>query len=52
MVAVLVVVRASNTNAANDSFFESGVDENWRNDERRCERMVVFPEPVSPLHIC
>ncbi len=52
VVAVLVVVRASKTKAANDNFFDSGVDENERRADRRCDRMVVFPAPVSPLHLC
>ena len=50
VVAVLVVVSASKTNAAKDSFFDSGVEENARREERRWERMVVLPEPDSPLH--
>jgi hypothetical protein len=45
----LVVVRVSKTKAASDSFDERGVEENERNDERRCERIVVLPEPDSPL---
>jgi hypothetical protein len=49
VVEVLVVVRASNTKAANESFFDSGVDENESKADNRCDRMVVFPEPVSPL---
>ena len=44
----LVVVMVSKTNAARESFVESGVDENDRIDERKCERIVVLPEPVSP----
>lgn len=50
--AVFVVVSASNTNAAKDSFFDNGVDEKERRAERKCERMVVFPAPDSPLHVC
>ena len=50
VVAVLVVVRASKTKAANESFFDSGVAENESRDERRWERMVVLPAPDSPLH--
>ena len=49
MVRDLVVVRVSNTNAARESFVDKGVEENERNEERRCERIVVFPEPDSPL---
>lgn len=45
----LVVVRVSNIKAAYDNFDDNGVDEYERNDERRCERRVVFPEPLSPL---
>jgi hypothetical protein len=33
-VAVLVEVKVSNTNAAKDNFFDRGVDENCRKDER------------------
>lgn len=49
VVTDLVVVRVSKTNAARDSFEERGVEENERNDERRCDRTVVLPEPDSPL---
>jgi hypothetical protein len=45
----LVVVRVSKTKAASDSFDERGVEENERKEERRCERIVVLPEPDSPL---
>lgn len=45
----LVVVNVSKTNAARDSFVDSGVEEKERMDDRRCERMVVLPEPDSPL---
>lgn len=45
----MVVVRVSNTKAARESFVESGVEENDRNDDRRCERIVVLPDPDSPL---
>ena len=45
----LVVVSVSNTKAARESFVDSGVDEKDRIEERRCERMVVLPEPDSPL---
>ena len=44
-----VVVSVSNTKAARESFVESGVDEKDRIEESRCERMVVLPEPDSPL---
>lgn len=50
VVTDLVVVRVSNTKAANDSFVESGVEEYDKREDRRCERMVVFPDPVSPLY--
>lgn len=49
MVRDLVVVRVSNTKAARESFVERGVEENVSKDDRRCERMVVFPDPDSPL---
>ena len=44
-----VVVNVSNTKAARESFVDSGVDEKDRIEESRCERMVVLPEPDSPL---
>ena len=44
-----VVVNVSNTKAARESFVDSGVDEKERIEESRCERMVVLPEPDSPL---
>lgn len=46
-----VVVRVSKTNAAYDSFDDRGVDENERNAESACARIVVFPDPLSPLGI-
>ena len=49
VVTDLVVVRVSKTNAAYDSFEDSGVEEKERKDDNRCERMVVFPDPLSPL---
>ena len=49
MVADLVVVNVSNTKAARDNLLERGVDEYERSDERRWERIVVLPEPDSPL---
>lgn len=52
VVTDFVVVSESKTNAAKDSFFDKGVDEYWRRDERRCDRIVVFPVPVSPLLPC
>jgi hypothetical protein len=45
----LVVVRVSKTKAAYDNLEESGVEEYDRSDERRWERIVVFPAPLSPL---
>lgn len=45
----LVVVSVSNTKAARDSLVDNGVEEKERIEERRCERMVVLPEPDSPL---
>ena len=44
-----VVVRVSNTKAARDSLVDSGVDEKERKEESRCDRIVVLPEPDSPL---
>ena len=44
-----VVVSVSNTKAARESFVDSGVDEKDRIEASRCERMVVLPEPDSPL---
>lgn len=45
----MVVVSVSKTKAARDNFVESGVEENESRDDNRCERMVVLPEPDSPL---
>ena len=49
VVSDLVVVKASKTKLAHSIFLDSGVAEY----ERRClsmwPRIVVFPEPVSPL---
>ena len=44
-----VVVRVSNTKAARESLVDSGVDEKDKMEESRCERIVVLPEPDSPL---
>ena len=44
-----VVVNVSKTKAARESFVDSGVDEKDRNEASRCDRMVVLPEPDSPL---
>lgn len=49
VVTDLVVVRVSKIKAAYESLEESGVDEKDRNDDSRCERMVVLPDPLSPL---
>lgn len=49
VVTDLVVVSVSKTNAASESFVDNGVAEKERIEERRWERMVVFPEPDSPL---
>lgn len=46
----LVVVRVSNTKAAYESLEESGVDEKDKNEDNKCERSVVFPDPLSPLN--
>lgn len=52
VVTDLVVVSVSKTNAARESFVDNGVAEKERIEERRWERMVVFPEPDSPLKRC
>lgn len=49
MVTDLVVVRVSKTKAAYDSLEESGVEEKDRKEDSKCERMVVLPDPLSPL---
>lgn len=43
-----VVVRVSKTKAARDNLVDKGVDEKDSIDDRRCERIVVLPEPDSP----
>lgn len=45
----LVVVKASKTKVAKVTFEERGVDDNERNDDRRWDRIVDFPDPFSPL---
>ena len=52
MVVVFVVVNVSKTNAASDNLVESGVEEKDNKEVNRCDRTVVFPEPVSPLRMC
>ena len=52
VVAVLVVVNVSKTKAARDSLVDSGVDEKFSRAESKCDRMVVFPAPDSPLAKC
>lgn len=52
VVTDLVVVSVSKTNAANDNFFDRGVDECCKSDESRCDLMVVLPVPDSPLLGC
>lgn len=47
-----VVVKLSKTKAAREILEDSGVDENARKEDRRCDRMVVLPEPDSPLRPC
>jgi hypothetical protein len=47
----LVVVRVSKTKAAKEILVDRGVDEACSREERRCERIVVFPEPDSPRKI-
>jgi hypothetical protein len=49
VVTDFVVVKVSKTKAAKESLEESGVDEKDRKEDNRCERRVVFPEPLSPL---
>ena len=51
VVSDFVVVSVSNTKAARESFVDSGVEEKDKIEERRCERIVVLPEPDSPLEI-
>ena len=51
VVSDFVVVSVSNTKAARESFVDSGVEEKDKIEERRWERMVVLPEPDSPLEI-
>lgn len=46
-----MVVRVSKTKAAYDSLEESGVEEKDRKDDNKCERMVVLPDPLSPLEL-
>jgi hypothetical protein len=50
VVTDFVVVSVSNTKAAREILVDRGVEENESNEDKRCERMVVFPDPVSPLH--
>lgn len=52
MVVVFVVVNVSKTNAASDSLVDSGVEEKDNKEVNKCDRTVVFPEPVSPLKVC
>jgi hypothetical protein len=47
-----VVVKVSKTNAAREIFEDSGVEENARKEVRRWDRMVVLPDPDSPLSSC
>lgn len=49
VVTDLVVVKVSKTKAAKESFLDRGVAEYSRRAERRCDRKVVLPAPVSPL---
>jgi hypothetical protein len=48
-VAVFVVVSVSKTYAARDSLLERGVEDLLRREVRRCDLIVDFPEPDSPL---
>ena len=43
------MVRVSNTKAAKDNFVDNGVDEKERMEDKKWERIVVLPEPDSPL---
>lgn len=49
VVAVLVVVKVSKTYAASESFVDSGVEDFASSADRRWDRIVVFPDPDSPL---
>ena len=49
VVTDLVVVSESKTKAAYESLFDNGVDVWFKSEDRRCDRIVVFPEPLSPL---
>lgn len=49
VVTDFVVVKLSKAKAARESLVDKGVEENDRKEERRCDRIVVLPEPVSPL---
>ena len=49
VVAVLVVVKVSKTYAARDSFVDNGVEDLLSSAESKWERIVVLPEPDSPL---
>ena len=44
-----VVVKVSNRKAASEILFDNGVEVNCSNEDTRCDRRVVFPEPDSPL---
>lgn len=52
VVAVLVVVKVSKTYAASDNLVDNGVEDLLRSAESKWERIVVFPEPDSPLQTC
>lgn len=47
-----VVVSESNTKAANDNFFDSGVLLYCNKLLSTCDLIVVFPVPDSPLRVC
>lgn len=49
VVTDFVVVRVSKTKAARESFVDKGVEENERMEESRWDRIVVLPDPDSPL---
>ena len=47
--AVLVVVKVSKTYAASDNFVERGVEDFASSADNRWDRIVVLPDPDSPL---
>lgn len=49
VVAVFVVVKVSKTYAASDNFVDNGVEDLLSSAESKWERIVVLPDPDSPL---